>query len=176
MSSEERENLDRAELLGVLQQEGRRQSGCTLFLHDAIANRLGLNTTDHKCLDVLIHAGTMTPGELSRQTGLTTGAVTGVIDRLEREGLVRREHDVEDRRRILIRPLEPACEEKLGPLFAMLSHSFVDLCAGYSDDELRLLIDFHRRSTELIQEATASLRAEPGALIAPPVLPVSTPQ
>ena len=176
MSSERHESPDRAELLGVLQQEARRQSGCTLFLHDAIANRLGLNTTDHKCLDLLIHAGTMTPGELSRQTSLTTGAVTGVIDRLEREGLVRREHDLDDRRRILVRPLEQTCEEKLGPLLAMLSHSFAGLCAGYSDDELRLLIDFHRRSTELIQEATASLRAEPATLIEAPVIPASTPQ
>jgi DNA-binding MarR family transcriptional regulator len=163
VSRQEEENKTRQELLDALQLEARRQSAYTLFLHDAIAGRLGLNITDHKCLDILIQAGTMTPGELARQTNLTTGAVTGVIDRLERHGLVVREHDAADRRRVLVRPLEARCTEKIGPLFDELVRCLADLCSSYDDDELRVLIDFYQRSTDMIRRVTADLRAEASA-------------
>jgi DNA-binding MarR family transcriptional regulator len=102
----------------------------------------------------------MTPGELARQTNLTTGAVTGVIDRLERHGLVVREHDAVDRRRVLVRPLEAQCKEKIGPLFEEIVRSLADLCETYNNDELRVIIDFYRRSTDLIRQVTSDLRAE----------------
>ncbi len=69
----------------------------TILLHQAIADRLGLNPTDHKCLSLLLDAGEpITAGELAVRTGLTTGAITGIVDRLERARFVRRERDPND--------------------------------------------------------------------------------
>ena len=82
-------------LIDDLQQAGRRLSLATIMFHQAVADRLGLNPTDHKCIDLLASAGSTTAGELAEATGLTTGAITGVIDRLEAAGFVRREDDPE---------------------------------------------------------------------------------
>src|SRR5438270_3489198 len=95
----------RADLLSALPAEFRQLSAATILFHQAIADRLGLNVTDHKCLDILERTGPMTAGEMAQQTGLTTGAITGVIDRLEQAGFVRRAEDPNDRRRVIIEPI-----------------------------------------------------------------------
>ncbi len=77
---------ERTGLLDEMQRAGRELSAATIMFHQAIADRLGLNPTDHKCLDLLASKGLMTAGELAEMTGLTTGAITGVIDRLEAAG------------------------------------------------------------------------------------------
>ena len=156
--AEKPQQVSRDDLLRTLQTESRSQSGATLFFHQAVADRLGLHATDHKCLDAIMQSGAMTPGEIARHTRLTTGAVTGVIDRLEREGLVRREHDSDDRRRIIVRPVADTASCQCAPLFESLMRSFEALCAQYSDDELRLLIDFARKSQALLQEETEKLQ------------------
>ena len=74
----------------------------SIMFHQAVADRLGLNVTDHKCVDLLLLNGPLTAGELAQKTGLTTGAVTAVIDRLERAGFARREDDPHDRRRVIV--------------------------------------------------------------------------
>ena len=74
------------------------------MFHQAIADRLGLNVTDHKCIDLLLMKGPLTAGELAGMTGLTTGAITAVIDRLEKAGFVRREDD----------PARPAASDRPG--------------------------------------------------------------
>jgi DNA-binding transcriptional ArsR family regulator len=104
------EQSDRATLLAVVGRElGREVSARMVMFHQAIAERLGLNATDHKALDLLGRAGPITAGELAELTGLTTGAITGIIDRLEKAGFVRRENDPKDRRRVIIRPLMEKC-------------------------------------------------------------------
>src|SRR5215475_10461124 len=85
------------------QEAGRRLSTATIMFHQALADQLGLHPTDHKCIGLLGSAGSATAGELAEATGLTTGAITGVIDRLEAAGFVRREDDPHDRRRVIIR-------------------------------------------------------------------------
>src|SRR5882724_6329519 len=83
---------------------GRELSTAVVMFHQAIAERIGLNATDFKCLDLLARTGPTTPGHLSELLRLTGGAITGVIDRLEAAGFVQRERDQNDRRRVIIKP------------------------------------------------------------------------
>jgi DNA-binding MarR family transcriptional regulator len=159
------DGLSRDELVKVLDQEMRAQSAWTLFFHSSVAERLNLNATDHKCLDMIwrcydtSHGGEcMTPGQLARETKLTTGAVTGVLDRLEQAGYVAREHDPDDRRRIIVRPVPERIKADVWPLFTWLSAEFASLCAQYSEEDLRKMIEFSRRSQALLQQATEHLR------------------
>src|SRR6516164_2366733 len=92
----------RVELLASLNQAGRQLSTATIMFHQAIADRIGLHPTDLKCADILFVKGPLTAGELAELTGLTTGAITGVIDRLEGAGFARREEDRYDRRRVIV--------------------------------------------------------------------------
>src|SRR2546428_12497931 len=91
----------RAELLAAMNEAARRKSTATVLFHTAVAERLGLSATDHKYADLIARQGPMTAGELADRTGLTTGAITGVLDRLEPAGGVRRERDPHDRRRVM---------------------------------------------------------------------------
>src|ERR1700712_47514 len=76
----------------------------SIQMHEAVGRKAGLSGTDHKYLGFLIEKGQMTAGELSNLTGLTTGAVTGLIDRLEKKKLVKRQFAEEDRRKVIIEP------------------------------------------------------------------------
>src|SRR6266700_4108150 len=86
------------------------QSTQTVFLHAVIAGQFGLSPTDHKALDVILKSGRMTAGQIAETTRLTPGAVTGVIDRLEKAGFVRRVFDSGERRRIFVESLTDARE------------------------------------------------------------------
>src|SRR5215813_4185980 len=130
----------RAKLVQTLATEvGRTLSTHTVMLHAAVAERLGLNITDHKALDFACRGGgTVTAGELAELTGLTTGAITGVIDRLEKAGFARRERDSTDRRKVHVRPL-PTVERRIVPLFRPMERAVLSALSGYSDKELALL-------------------------------------
>jgi DNA-binding MarR family transcriptional regulator len=96
---------------------GRDGSTLAVLRHARIAEEMGLSGTDHKALDLASRAeGPLTAGRIAQLTGLSTGAVTGVIDRLERAGFVRRVRDTQDRRKVLVEIL-PMDEEKYAPLF-----------------------------------------------------------
>jgi DNA-binding MarR family transcriptional regulator len=136
---------------------GRQLSAATIMFHQAIADRLGLNPTDHKCMDLVALSGAMTAGELAEATGLTTGAITGVVDRLEAAGFVRREDDPRDRRRVILR-LVPARYAQAGRLFEHLSRVTAELAERYSDRDLATILDFMTRSREVLREATGELR------------------
>jgi len=148
----------RAKLVQTLATEvGRTLSTHTVMLHAAVAERLGLNITDHKALDFACRgSGTVTAGELAELTGLTTGAITGVIDRLEKAGFARRERDPDDRRRIIIRPTSRA--QEIGRLFESLAQAMTKLCSEYTDRDLTMMIDFFDRITILVQVETRKLR------------------
>src|SRR4051812_4268905 len=115
-----REGAARKELLERMHLQGRQLSVATIMFHQAVADRLGLRATDHKCVDLLVRKGPLTAGELAQQTGLTTGAVTGMIDRLVKAGYVRREDDPNDRRRVIVR-VEPVRCEEINRLFEHLA-------------------------------------------------------
>src|SRR5258708_13096070 len=105
----------RRELEAALNAAMRDVSGQGVLYSQAVADRLGINSTDLECLDH-ISRGPLTAGRLAELTGLTTGAITGVIDRLERPGLARRERDADDPRKTLVSML-PAVSERAPPLF-----------------------------------------------------------
>src|SRR6202051_1176618 len=83
----------------------RRHSIAIMLFHQAVAERLGLGPTDHKCLDLLRERGAMTGSDLAAITDLTTGAITGVVARLERAGYLRREPDPHDGRQQILSPV-----------------------------------------------------------------------
>src|SRR5690349_14213596 len=101
MSSDKSE---RRQLMDAVVMEGRRMSTRALLFHSAVTERLGLNASDHKCAEFIFNEPGMTAGRLAELTGLSTGAITGVIDRLEHAGFVRRANDPHDRRRVVILP------------------------------------------------------------------------
>src|SRR5262249_55202435 len=129
------------------------------MFHQAIADRLGLNITDHKCAGILCATGPIPAGALAERTGLTTGAITGVIDRLEKAGYARRVKDPDDRRRVIIEPLPQRIMGRMAPLFESMANAMGDLCSGYSDKELELIRAFTVRAVAQSYEETRKLRA-----------------
>jgi DNA-binding MarR family transcriptional regulator len=152
--------LSRDEVISSLLRESKAQSSLMVLCQKAVAERLNLNPTDQECLELILLAPT-TPGEIAKLTGLTTGAVTSVLDRLERAGFVKREHDSEDRRRIIVRADVDKIKGHLSPLMTCVTDGFTDLCGEYSDEELRFLLDFSLRVQDTFKYATATLREQP---------------
>jgi DNA-binding MarR family transcriptional regulator len=137
----------------------RRSSTITVLFHQAVAERLGLNATEHKCMDVISRCGLITAGQLAEITGLTTGAITGIIDRLEKAGLVRRERDPNDRRRVILQmTITPEREQQYRELFEPLARATRALCEEYTNEQLEVLLDFFERSSTMVQKMTKVLR------------------
>lgn len=131
----------------------------TVLLHQTIADRLGLNMTDHKCLGFLLDAGEpITPGQLAGLTGLTTGAITGIVDRLEDAGFVRRKRDPKDRRRVIIELNLDKVRRQVFPLFEQLAKRMSALAASYSNRDLATIVDFMERGVEISREYRAKLQ------------------
>ncbi|RNB84688.1 MarR family transcriptional regulator [Brevibacillus fluminis] len=142
-----------------LLQELRRNSARAVMFHQKISEKLGLNATDHKCLDFLNQEGSATAGRLAELTGLTTGAVTSVIDRLEQAGYVVRDKDPNDRRRVLVKPVEGGAQH-ISPLFQSVFQATVQLLSAYSEQEIHLILDFIKRSNELTLNEMAILEQQ----------------
>lgn len=134
------------------------------MFHQTVAERFGLGATDSRAWSILDETGPITAGELAERTGLTTGAVTGIIDRLEEAGWVRRDADPGDRRKVIVRPLRhPERERRARALFASLHRGFGRVAGGYRDDELALILEFITSCTDLLWEETRKLRrSDPG--------------
>jgi DNA-binding MarR family transcriptional regulator len=149
--------VTRGELEQALNHAMRETSGLGVLHSQMIADRLGVNSTDLECLDIIVLRGPVTAGELARATGLTTGAITGVIDRLSRAGFAAREPDPADRRKVLVRAL-PAIEQSIGPLFQPMADASKAALAAYDDAQLTLALDFLRRINQAAIDAMAVLR------------------
>jgi len=140
----------------TLAVELRRLGGNLLLNHQREAERLGLNPTDSRAVSILIETGPIPAGRLAELMNLTTGAVTGVLDRLEAADLVRRESDTEDRRRVLVVPAEEGkAARETERLFGPLAVSFGALVRSYSEEQLELILDFVTRTSALLREETA---------------------
>ncbi|MBB5953527.1 DNA-binding MarR family transcriptional regulator [Saccharothrix tamanrassetensis] len=128
------------------------------LLNHQVGARLELRDVDLDCLEIVQEHGPLTPSALARRAGLHPATVTGILDRLQRGGWVARERDPDgpDRRAVLVRALKDRNAELLG-LYAGMSTALDGLLAGYDDDQLALLADFLRRTTEAGRTATEEL-------------------
>src|SRR5690606_20430120 len=115
----------------------------TLF-RNAVSEWAGLNTTDMECLRLLFLKGISTPTELSRHTGLTSGATTAMLDRLEKAGLIERRPNPDDRRGTLIVPAKSVAE-KAASWFESARKAQDELVSSYSEKELEIIADVFER-------------------------------
>jgi DNA-binding MarR family transcriptional regulator len=151
--------MKREEIIQAINEKFREMSTETIMFHQVVADILGLHITDHKCLDFIYRFGAMPAGRLAELTGLTTGAITGIIDRLEEAGYVRRTNDPKDRRRTIVEPTRnKKLEKKIEVLFIPLRDRMHKLLSSYSDSELAFLLDATTEMLEQTREESIKLR------------------
>jgi DNA-binding MarR family transcriptional regulator len=134
-------------------------SSAVVLFHSALAERLGMNVTDFKCVAILNESGPMTAGRLAELTGMSTAATTLVLDRLERAGLVRRERDPNDRRKVILQPVSsPKMERDIGQAMEELVRSMTEVTSNYSAPQLEAIRDFMDRTTQVLQHVATRLK------------------
>jgi len=126
-------------------------------MHEAVARKAGLSGTDHKYLGFLIEKGQMTAGELSTLTGLTTGAVTGLVDRFEKKKLVKRQFADDDRRKVFIKPITENIMGLLAPLYKEYRSRSEKLTATFSVKEIKIIETYFSKAIEIMNETTSKL-------------------
>ena len=135
----------------------QRYAYTSIQMHEAIARKAGLSGTDHKYLGFLMEKGQMTAGELSQVTGLTTGAVTGLIDRFERKKLVKRQFAEADRRKVIIVPNTKKIMALLVPLYKEFRASSEKLTASFSNKEIQIIETYFSKAIEIMNETVNKL-------------------
>lgn len=123
---------------------------------EAVATHLGINRTDARCIDILDRGGRMTAGQLAAAARVTSGAVTAVLDRLEKSGLVRRIDDPADRRRVLVE-VTPDLAARSAPLYGPMVEEGLNWIAGYTDEQLETILDFMERTREVLARHTTRI-------------------
>jgi DNA-binding MarR family transcriptional regulator len=146
-------------LFHELLREVRASQTATDRFDQAVADTVGLNRTDMRCVDILDREGRLTAGQLAEQTGLTRGAVTTLIDRLERAGHVRRIRDTEDRRRVYVE-LTDETRRQGAQFYAEHAQLAESLYNRYTEAEIELLLEFVKRSREFNERKAAELEAQ----------------
>ena len=154
--SEKSEN--REELLRELEAENRRSTTGAVLLLQAVTRRSGMNFTDLQAMNILTSTGPIDAGRLAEMMGITTGAVTGVINRMERMGYARREKDPNDGRRVIIRPVSEKLERAAGFLGSQ-DRGLEELMSDYDERDLAVFLDLMRKSNDLTEEEIARIRA-----------------
>ena len=148
-----------AETIVSVQRLSQQYSYSTIQLHEAVGRKAGLTGTDHKYLGFLIQKGQMTAGELSRMTGLTTGSVTGLIDRLEEKKFVNRRYIQDDRRKVIIEPNTRYIMEIFDPLYKEFRSKTEKLISSFSSREIKIIEMFLTKATQLADQTTEKLNA-----------------
>jgi len=120
----------------------------TTLFRNAVGNKLGVNVTDMECLGLLFFKGIASPSELSKYTGLTSGATTAMLDRLEKANLIIRKPNPNDRRSVLIE-VDKSSVQTVGPMFAGVRKAQDELMSHYTIEELSIIKDFLERYTEV---------------------------
>jgi len=149
--------IDRPAALAAVLREVRRMTAQSVLISEAVSARFGLSSSDLECLDLALLSGGATAGEFAKVTGLTTGAITGVIDRLEQAGFVRRERHPTDRRKVVVRA-RTAMTRRIAPLYDSLQREMTALWSSYTDDQLAVILDFLQRSCDLAVREIAKLQ------------------
>jgi len=137
----------------------RRHSIAILLFHHAVAERLGIGPTDHKCLDLLRERGMMTGSELAALTSLTTGAITGVVARLERAGYLCRESDPNDRRKQILKPAMERIRD-IHAVFGPIRKDVAGLLESFDTHQLTGIAEFLARSTDVAHRHVALLGSD----------------
>jgi DNA-binding MarR family transcriptional regulator len=136
----------------------RYVSANSVLFSQVVADKVGIHPTDAECLDYLLLNGASTAGQLASLTGLTTGAVTAVIDRLEKAGYVKRQQDPKDRRKVLVVPDEEKANEEIGQYSMRMKTVFDSACEDMTDEELAAVLRFITKANSLSAEAVTSVR------------------
>jgi DNA-binding MarR family transcriptional regulator len=127
-------------------------------MHESIARKIGLTGTDHKYLGFIMQKGEMTAGDLAQSTGLTTGAITGIIDRLEKKKLVTRSFSDEDRRKVLIVPNHKKIKSLLDPIFNKLQARTDRLISSFTEGELKVIHRYFHSAIQIMENTTRELK------------------
>ena len=128
--------------------------GAASDFDEGLAKKLKLSRTDMRCLDLIGRLGPMTAGHLAAESGLTTGAVTFILDRLEEAGMVTRRRDTEDRRRVWVE-IVPAAQQRLEGLQQPVAEEMRQVAQRFKADELAIVRDFMRQAKEVFQHQVA---------------------
>jgi len=146
----------------LLTQELNKQirflTGNSVILSKVIADLAGHHPTDLECLDFLLLSGPSTAGKLSKLTGLTTGAVTAMIDRLEKAGYVKRARDKHDRRKVIVEPNEKKIYAELAPYSMPMGVALEYLSKEFSEDELDIILRFLAGANSAANKEISKLR------------------
>ena len=138
---------------------GRQLSDAIVFFHEAISSHLGMSAAEWKCLGLLDQHGPSTAGRLADLSGFTTGAITGIVDRLQQAGYVRREPHPGDRRSVLIQPLQVnGFRERVAPIFQSLGRAMDVVTSHYNPTELAAIAAFFHETTDVLRSETAKLK------------------
>jgi DNA-binding MarR family transcriptional regulator len=143
-----RRSKTKDELIAELGEEFRVNGINDLAFDQVTADRLGINRTDLNCLDVIERHGGVTAGELATEAGLTTGAVTAVLDRLESKGYVRRIRDSEDRRKVRIEAT-PEFTAEAAKVWGPLITEWAEIMRRPTVEQLEAMIEFMREANEV---------------------------
>lgn len=149
----------RAELLDALIQEMPWYISAATRFQIAVADQLGMPLTDVHAIGALLEIGPAGVRRLADLMGMTTGAVTRLVDRLERAGYVRREPDPADRRRVVVQVV-PERVADIGHYYEPIGERWQQQVSSYTDAQLRFLLDFLRQGREHAQAETTTLRTQ----------------
>lgn len=151
MASQHKKDLERQVILGA-----REYGISTTLFRNAVGEQIGVNVTDMECLALLFFKGIATPTELSKYTGLSSGATTAMLDRLEKAKLIKRQPNPDDRRGTLI-TVDKSSVKTVGPKFAEARVAQDALVAGYSEQELMVIADFFEKYTAIWEQSRDKL-------------------
>jgi DNA-binding MarR family transcriptional regulator len=151
---------ERQALLAELVLEIRRHQNAQDQFDEVACEHLGINRSDGRALDILDQHGRLTAGQLAAESGLSTGAITTLLDRLERVGYVRRIRDDVDRRRVLVE-LTDLARERAWEIWGPIARQSDRELGRYSDSELLFMRDFLQHARELLNEHADRVRALP---------------
>lgn len=146
-----------AELIAAFDRETRRMGSMATLHNHAVADFAGLHATDQECIDLLDWTGPLTAGAIGTHLGLTSGAVTGLLDRLEAGGWVTRERDPADRRRVVVR-LSNEHGDELWRVYQPLAEAIAAYRDALDARDLRVVVEFLEFANETMAAATTHAR------------------
>ena len=139
---------------------GREFTTAVVLFQEALASKLGLNATDYRCLELILRKGPISAKVLAEEVNLTTGAVTGIVDHLEKAGYVERLENTKDRRSIIIKPIvnHRQLHEKTGIIMNSYRTAMAELFKKYNLEQTTAIVDFLREFVEVLKEQTAKFQ------------------